>query len=144
MRRFLRYLRIAFSIACLVACVLLIVLWVRSHQRIDYLFLAGHKILAVRGEIQIDRTWSTWAVPTGRWYTGPGDSIETLWKTREVQVRPDTGLSLPFWWPTISLLALSVVPWIRWRFSLRTLLIATTLVAMVLGLIVAVLRWPAG
>ena len=27
-------------------------------------------------------------------------------------------------------------PWLRWRFSLRTLLIATTLVAVVLGLIV--------
>ena len=29
-----------------------------------------------------------------------------------------------------------VAPWLRWRFSLRTLLIATTLVAVVLGLIV--------
>ena len=40
----------------------------------------------------------------------------------------------------------SLLPWIRWsrRFTLRTLLIATTLVAVVLGLIVAVLRWPAG
>ena len=39
---------------------------------------------------------------------------------------------------------LAVAPWLRWRFTLRTLLIATTLVAVVLGLIVAVLRWPAG
>ena len=31
MRRFLRYLRIAFSATCLIACVLLIVLWVRSY-----------------------------------------------------------------------------------------------------------------
>ena len=30
-RRFLRYLRIAFSATCLIACVLLIVLWVRSY-----------------------------------------------------------------------------------------------------------------
>ena len=30
------------------------------------------------------------------------------------------------------------------RFNLRTLLIATTLIAVALGLIVAVLRWPAG
>ncbi len=40
--------------------------------------------------------------------------------------------------------ALATAPWLRFRFSLRTLLIATTLVAVVLGLIVAVLRWPAG
>jgi hypothetical protein len=113
---------------------------VQSYQQIDFLFLAGHKILAVRGEIQIDKTWSTWAVPvpSGRWHTGLGDSIETLWKTREVQIRPNTGISLPFWLPTISLLALSVSRWLRSRFTLRTLLIATTLVALVLGLAVYV------
>jgi hypothetical protein len=43
----------------------------------------------------------------------------------------------------------AAVPWLPWirrsiRFSLRTLLIATTLVAVGLGLIVAMLRWPAG
>jgi hypothetical protein len=32
MRRFLRYLRIAFSITCGIVCVLLIVLWVRSYR----------------------------------------------------------------------------------------------------------------
>jgi hypothetical protein len=31
---------------------------------------------------------------------------------------------------------LAFVPWLRWRFSLRTLQIATTLVAVALGLIV--------
>ena len=31
MSRYLRYLRIAFSATCLIACVLLIVLWVRSY-----------------------------------------------------------------------------------------------------------------
>ena len=31
---------------------------------------------------------------------------------------------------------LAAAPWLRWRFSLRTLLIATTLVAVVLGVIV--------
>ena len=35
MRRFLRYLRIAFSVTCGIACVLLIVLWVRSYWTID-------------------------------------------------------------------------------------------------------------
>src|SRR5436190_7192511 len=35
MRRFLRYLRIAFSATCLIACVLLIVLWVRNYYSLD-------------------------------------------------------------------------------------------------------------
>lgn len=32
--------------------------------------------------------------------------------------------------------ALAALPWLSWRYSLRTLLIATTLIAVVLGLIV--------
>jgi hypothetical protein len=42
------------------------------------------------------------------------------------------------------LAATAIVPWILGRFSLRTQLIATTLVAVVLGLIAAVLKRSAG
>ena len=40
------------------------------------------------------------------------------------------------WLPALLFAAVAAIPWLRWRFSLRTLLIATTLVAVVLGLIV--------
>jgi hypothetical protein len=52
----------------------------------------------------------------------------------------------PHWLPALLLASVAAAPWIHWsrRFSLRTLLITTTLVTVVLGLIVAVLRWPAG
>jgi hypothetical protein len=49
----------------------------------------------------------------------------------------------PHWLGVVFCVCLSFVPWLPWRFSLRTLLIATTLLAVVLGLIVAVLRWAA-
>jgi hypothetical protein len=42
----------------------------------------------------------------------------------------------PHWFAMLTALAIAATPWLRWRFSLRTLLIATTLVAVVLGLIV--------
>jgi hypothetical protein len=45
-------------------------------------------------------------------------------------------LSLPYWFVIAMSAALATVPWLRWRFTLRTLLIATTLVAVMLGLIV--------
>jgi hypothetical protein len=47
-------------------------------------------------------------------------------------------VTVPDWFLIGVALALSAAPWIRWsnRFSLRTLLIATTLVAVALGLIV--------
>ena len=45
---------------------------------------------------------------------------------------------LPHWLPAMIVAAIGTAPWLPWfsRFSLRTLLIATTLVAVVLGLIV--------
>jgi hypothetical protein len=46
---------------------------------------------------------------------------------------------VPLWCMVLIPAALGVGPWLsflRWRFSLRTLLIATTLIAVVLGLIV--------
>jgi hypothetical protein len=46
----------------------------------------------------------------------------------------------PNWFPVLVSVALGGVPWLRWRFSLRTLLIAMTLVAVVLGVIVYAVR----
>ena len=54
---------------------------------------------------------------------------------------------VPYWFGVLLMAMLASLPWLpSWsrRFTLRTLLIATTLVAVVLGLIVAVLRWPTG
>jgi hypothetical protein len=52
-----------------------------------------------------------------------------------------TYATVPIWMLGALVLSLAAIPWIRWskRFSLRTLLIATSVVAMLLGLIVAVL-----
>jgi hypothetical protein len=49
-----------------------------------------------------------------------------------------TGLIVPDWFGVLIFLALASIPWIRSsiQFSLRTLLIATTLVAVLMGLIV--------
>jgi hypothetical protein len=46
-----------------------------------------------------------------------------------------TVIQLPYWFLTLLFAATAGLPWIRWRFTLRTLLIATTLVAVLLGLI---------
>jgi hypothetical protein len=52
---------------------------------------------------------------------------------------PASGIMLPHWAVVVFFGSLAILPWmphVRWRFSLRTLLIATTLVAVVLGLAV--------
>jgi hypothetical protein len=51
-------------------------------------------------------------------------------------------IMVPHWFPTMAIAILAAIPWLRWskRFSLRALLIATTLVALVLGLVVWALQ----
>jgi hypothetical protein len=45
-------------------------------------------------------------------------------------------MSVPDWFLVLVSATFAVAPWLRWRFSLRTLLFATTLAALALGLIV--------
>jgi hypothetical protein len=57
--------------------------------------------------------------------------------------QPDVlGVVFPHWYLVLCTIVVGSAPWLRWtkRFSLRTLLIATTLVAVVLGLVVAIAR----
>jgi hypothetical protein len=54
---------------------------------------------------------------------------------------PTAGVIIvPLWFPIGLAAILATAPWLRYRFTLRALLIATTLVALVLGLAV----WAAG
>jgi hypothetical protein len=52
----------------------------------------------------------------------------------------DGAIQFPHWLPTVTVAILASLPWVSPRFSLRTLLIATTLVAVVLGLVVWMVR----
>ena len=149
MARFLRYLRIAFSATCLVACLFLIALWVRSYWWADHVVQvngnsATTHVYSNLGIVGISRTtesatqneftnagWRyTVRSPAGREFPLP--KFEWYWANGEISVR------LPTWLPAIAFVVAATALWIRWsnRFSLRTLLIATTLVAIVLGLIV--------
>ena len=142
-----RKLRIAFSATCLIACVLLIVLWVRSFSKCDSLDIAGtHQITSLRGMCFID----------GQFRKSESIVVKAAWGLTWFQyldrfaphgVTPLVkGIAVPFWIPILLTIAVAATPWKHWsnQFSLRTLLIATTLVAMVLGVVVAVLRWPTG
>jgi hypothetical protein len=55
--------------------------------------------------------------------------------------RPNSlNISLPHWFVAIFVALIGALAWLPWRFSLRALLIATTLVAVGLGLIVWLAR----
>jgi hypothetical protein len=56
---------------------------------------------------------------------------------------PSFGLRVPYWCLMSIVFMVGAAPWmrqLRWRFSLRTLLISITLLALALGLIIATSR----
>jgi hypothetical protein len=139
MRRFLRYLRIAFSATCLIACVLLIALWVRSYWWLDSPI--GYRIHSARGKLYVKQTLTCPSGIHDEWIRSWMVSMP-LDQEKLVPTGPP-GFIIPLWIIIAPMLALIVVPWIhqlRWQFSLRTLLIATTLIALVLAAIVYAVR----
>jgi hypothetical protein len=150
-------LRIAWSVTCLVACALLIVLWVRSYSTVDSLRCPafGRYLVHIQsgsGRIIVftlpySNEWQTGSIPIE--HIGRRDVLTTaVFGTPyrpKVYVGFSRSVAVPYWallLPTVAAVVLSL--WslheTSWRFSLRTLLIATTLVAAVLGLIVWVAR----
>jgi hypothetical protein len=158
MRRFLRYLRIAFSATCLIACVLLIALWVRSYWWRDYLyadaFVRQVKVQSIYGQLGVlwfadyEPTWAHGSETAEEWSTfvskygfggykyHPPATASDLPTFDWLSSSDGVSVLLPHWFAVLLIATLATALWIPWRFSLRTLLIATTLIAVVLGLIV--------
>jgi hypothetical protein len=157
-----RYLRIAFSAVCGIVCLLLIVLWVRSYFRADYLVwypssTQARGISTIVGSFMYLRhpDSNQYSYPETRLSVSPVDknSREKIRKERadrnlflgfgKWSPKPRVSVTIiPLWFPALLVAAIGIAtaaPWIRqckWRFSLRTLLIAMTLVAVVLGMII--------
>jgi hypothetical protein len=142
-----RKLQIAFSATCLIACVLLVGLWARSFWRWDD-FTFNDTVTSL-GSNSGFLYWFRSDVPIysirshGWWDFSSGDAYkeankpESAFKSKPgFQVLSGDSLSLPYWLPIVLIAALAVSPWIPRRFTLRSLLLATTLVAVVLGTIV--------
>ena len=169
MLHLLRYLRIAFSAACLIACVLLIALWVRSYWWRDSIYRksvddnggmetgvaiesgygqltfydATDPYLDLRGAVgsyhhRAQRYDDEIQIPDAGI---PSTFHHGFWGTRFMyEPPPSWRAAVPHWIALVNLLLIAAAPWLPWRFSLRTLLIATTLVAAVLGLVVWLVR----
>jgi hypothetical protein len=150
-----RKLRFAWSVVWGLAAVLLIALWVRSYRWEDVITAPGdgsRRFGSAEGWITI-----RWTEPRWKEMRRPPNLNFKKWQVVSLSVeereqklarthvksRPpqfgfvDAGaVQFPYWLATMVCVGMSAALWIRWRFSLRTLLIATTLVAVVLGLIV--------
>lgn len=147
----LRYLRIAVSAACLMLCVLLVALWVRSYSWHDQISSgetpAGWQVDSSSGHFQIERmlssTYPYWGFNI--WPVRAADQSDTpLFPDITLSSYPDyLDVGSPYWFAVLITVAVGILaafPWLRWRFSLRMLFIATTLVATPLGALIYVLR----
>jgi hypothetical protein len=142
-----RKLRIAWSVFWTLAAVLLVVLWVRSYWRVETMSYTN----SAKGYTGVRSDEGKFVIYRGHLQPPPRETpgwkysrfYDSLHQYRGVMWWPWTNRRdmaiLPYWF-LVSLSAIfAAAPWIRQlhlRFSLRTLLIATTLVAMVLGLAV--------
>jgi len=155
--RLVRLLRIGTSAVCLVVCILLIVLWVRSYHSADIVHfrLSNTHALAfgtVQGGVTVFRTPYPRGFMKGSLrFTSEvvGERVNDYWAECSHLFSGLLGVGIirqpTFYvftsphWLVLTLIAISaVLPWAnhKLRFSLRTLLIATTLLAVLLGLIV--------
>ena len=134
-----RKLRIAWSVGWGIVAVLLVALWVRSYWRAEFIQSrsnAGSTTIGTdAGHLYLTKRYTP--SPNGGWTRGSNEPRHAdprfIWTT----LGGATRITIPSWPTVIVPIILIGVPWIPFkRFSLRTLLIATTLVAVGLGLIV--------
>ncbi len=138
-----RKLRIVWSVAWGTAAVLLIALWVRSYWwydtfEADFPALPRHFLVdSTHGRIGIFTTTYLRGSPLWLWTHDPViDWIIEPHQGRTFDIASDAtsyGIFAPDWFAVLLFGSLAFAPWTRWRFSLRTLLLATTLVAVGLG-----------
>jgi hypothetical protein len=142
-----RKLRIAWSIACGVLCLLLIALWMRSYIVRDSAFwpratvgveinsIAGHVVLFVAYEQFVGgEQFRIRHEPIT-----PNDEARVKRGILGFLYRPQPqgfNVHVPFWFLESATVAAATAPWIHWskRFTLRTLLIGMSVIAAVLGL----------
>jgi hypothetical protein len=160
-RRIFLCLRIAFSAACLIACLLLIALWVRGYSSEDYVYfpLTSDRMITIHStanrlttstyslaRVQNSPVWRSGVILKG-WgrMKFPGQQSNPS-PNRMFSAGTDFNsawIRVPYWFPLLPCVAAAAIPWLghsRLRFSLRTLFVATTLAAIVLGLSVWAFR----
>jgi hypothetical protein len=114
-----RKLQIAWTVVCGAVCAALVVLCIRSY------------IVRDAGEVGFSSTWC------GAAKSKSGEVLITIVHLTGATVPDHWFMAIPYWLLIMFFAIAAASVWIRWskRFSLRTLLIVTTLVAVGLGVV---------
>jgi hypothetical protein len=142
-----RKLRIAWSVGWGIVAVALILLWVRSFWHIDIIEIrkpfpalalgSGLETTLVR--IYREPMRSGWSFHTYSTHNQRKNENAILGFSYDLSDY-DLSVTIPHWFVASFIGIVAVLGWFSWRFSLRALLLATTLLAVVLGLAVWVAR----
>lgn len=149
-RKFLKYLRLTWTGFFAVVTVLLCVLWLRSYWWVEQasLPIGQSRCLyfgSVPGAFMFGVTSEPWpetysSEPADAWLADALDDEDTPWSSARKFRLMGGAVMLPYWFGSSSAPLIALAPWTRLRFSLRTLLIATTLVAVLLGIFVYAMK----
>ena len=149
----LKVLKIAVSALSLAACLALVALWGRSypaHDNLEGPISSSRHFTAqsFRGRLALatypTRFASRQSHAQWQWRVLLPDPATINERRRNAPhwgVLPGSygefGIKFPHWFPTLIFAMLAAAPWLKWRFSVRTLLIGMTIVAVILGVAVA-------
>jgi hypothetical protein len=142
-----RKLRIAWSVLCGILCALVAIIWVRSYRWFDEFAILNSRSLMSAQSTYEGVLYLSWGVAdpelSAQYYsrlfnTRPRDMLMENNPSKagkfDSYFSPSVWyVALPCWFLFITLGTLAGLLWFRWRYSLRTLLIVTTLVAVGLG-----------
>jgi hypothetical protein len=148
-----RKLRIALSVFFGVVALSLTALWVRSYWVLDDIVrttpTVQQTVCSNKGVLHLVASDPSGGyslqpkpgtVTWNRYSRQPSDLRSGFYWTWSPKLK---AIQSPYWFVILITAAAAAVPWLPWwsnRFSLRTLLIATTLVAIVLGLTIYAIR----
>jgi hypothetical protein len=137
-----RYLRIGWTVLCATMAVLIVILWVWSYRRpVALPKVSRHALVATKGKLEIDRG----IVRTNRRIFDSvnfqlDDGTQRFGVPGPAEMMA-TGFVVPFATVLMFPICGIIASWIvRKQFSLRTLLVAMTLVAVVLAVTVATVK----
>jgi hypothetical protein len=138
-------LRIGWTVGWGLLAVLLIVLWVRSYwgrTTREILVTPSHRyyIHSLGGTVAFNSEQRIFISVEVQLIYQESDFLHLTTNAGIRILRDDSNgtvyaVLISYWLLEATALCIAAAPWLRWRFSLRTLLIATTLVALGLGLI---------
>jgi hypothetical protein len=144
-----RLLRLAALLFFSLACALIATLWVRSYRAEDrasgnYSTSTGVRVYSSRGWVVCSKNTSQkypWSLDLGSgFWLEPGDGRLNFSIPAEFfRGAAFASVSIPHWFLVLASIGLVATSWPRksYRFSLRSLFIATTLIAILLGLVAA-------